>query len=113
MTPRFQLQRSKRQTPKLKRPPHLAPLLLPERTTHPWPTASIGRSAVLPATERSSPAAASRPEPATSRPARRSFLFNDTATTEIYTHSLHDALPISPTRARERPWGRRQPPARS
>src|SRR3712207_7538465 len=22
--------------------------------------------------------------------------FNDTATTEIYTHSLHDALPISP-----------------
>src|SRR3712207_7077834 len=25
----------------------------------------------------------------------RSFLFNDTATTEIYTLSLHDALPIS------------------
>src|SRR3712207_8100599 len=25
-----------------------------------------------------------------------SFLFNDTATTEIYTLSLHDALPISP-----------------
>src|SRR3712207_7923898 len=24
------------------------------------------------------------------------FLFNDTATTEIYTLSLHDALPISP-----------------
>src|SRR5256885_16951976 len=23
------------------------------------------------------------------------FFFNDTATTEIYTHSLHDALPIS------------------
>src|SRR2546422_6108344 len=25
------------------------------------------------------------------------FFFNDTATTEIYTLSLHDALPISPT----------------
>src|SRR3712207_7142392 len=29
------------------------------------------------------------------------FFFNDTATTEIYTLSLHDALPISPTT-----WGR-------
>src|SRR3989442_10812719 len=27
------------------------------------------------------------------------FFFNDTATTEIYTLSLHDALPISPYRA--------------
>src|SRR5215468_12649010 len=26
------------------------------------------------------------------------FFFNDTATTEIYTLSLHDALPISPNR---------------
>src|SRR5216683_5076734 len=26
-----------------------------------------------------------------------SFFFNDTATTEIYTLSLHDALPIEPT----------------
>src|SRR2546427_5922419 len=26
------------------------------------------------------------------------FFFNDTATTEIYTLSLHDALPISPRR---------------
>src|SRR2546426_12094761 len=31
------------------------------------------------------------------------FFFNDTATTEIYTLSLHDALPISPPRARARP----------
>src|SRR2546430_7822639 len=30
------------------------------------------------------------------------FFFNDTATTEIYTLSLHDALPISPR------WNRRQ-----
>src|SRR5215216_7976985 len=28
------------------------------------------------------------------------FFFNDTATTEIYTLSLHDALPISPPRHR-------------
>src|SRR5260370_5378570 len=28
------------------------------------------------------------------------FFFNDTATTEIYTLSLHDALPIAPWRGR-------------
>src|SRR3712207_7220849 len=48
------------------------------------------------------------------------FFFNDTATTEIYTLSLHDALPISPwgtppsRRARPSPrrrTGRRSPPA--
>src|SRR5947199_335967 len=32
------------------------------------------------------------------------FFFNDTATTEIYTLSLHDALPISGTRRRS--WKR-------
>src|SRR5256885_2269281 len=31
------------------------------------------------------------------------FFFNDTATTEIYTLSLHDALPICPPRRRRRP----------
>src|SRR3712207_7646029 len=31
------------------------------------------------------------------------FFFNDTATTEIYTLSLHDALPISGCRAVETP----------
>src|SRR6266487_6037602 len=30
------------------------------------------------------------------------FFFNDTATTEIYTLSLHDALPISPAKASSR-----------
>src|SRR5215475_4040661 len=34
-------------------------------------------------------------EPYWSNPASSSFFFNDTATTEIYTLSLHDALPIS------------------
>src|SRR5260370_16518491 len=33
------------------------------------------------------------------------FFFNDTATTEIYTLSLHDALPISPSARRS--WHRR------
>src|SRR5690348_17663186 len=36
-----------------------------------------------------------------------SFFFNDTATTEIYTLSLHDALPISPRRAAEAAGHRR------
>src|SRR3712207_7306799 len=36
--------------------------------------------------------------------ARMYFFFNDTATTEIYTLSLHDALPIS--HHRHRPRGR-------
>src|SRR5260221_7578328 len=42
------------------------------------------------------------------------FFFNDTATTEIYTLSLHDALPISPhVRSGHRPprWPRRASPA--
>src|SRR2546427_8029577 len=39
------------------------------------------------------------------------FFFNDTATTEIYTLSLHDALPISGARARARvPDQRRERP---
>src|SRR5258708_34531090 len=33
------------------------------------------------------------------------FFFNDTATTEIYTLSLHDALPISPTQIAINPNG--------
>src|SRR5258708_27343652 len=32
------------------------------------------------------------------------FFFNDTATTEIYTLSLHDALPISGSRACSTTW---------
>src|SRR3712207_8482056 len=48
------------------------------------------------------------------------FFFNDTATTEIYTLSLHDALPISAQGAaarprphrRLRPHGRRHPRGR-
>src|SRR2546421_9192992 len=39
------------------------------------------------------------------------FFFNDTATTEIYTLSLHDALPISRRPAPTRPSARRAPTA--
>src|SRR6266704_5275997 len=38
------------------------------------------------------------------------FFFNDTATTEIYTLSLHDALPIA---APARPWPASPYPARA
>src|SRR5256885_14296198 len=43
------------------------------------------------------------------------FFFKDTAPTEIYTLSLHDALPIYPgrepvPRSRPRPGARRDPP---
>src|SRR6266498_601212 len=41
------------------------------------------------------PLLASASASATMFVSRRSFFFNDTATTEIYTLSLHDALPIS------------------
>src|SRR2546430_711266 len=36
-----------------------------------------------------------------------SFFFNDTATTEIYTLSLHDALPISKLVKEKSPYGQR------
>src|SRR5687767_15553632 len=36
------------------------------------------------------------------------FFFNDTATTEIYTLSLHDALPIWPRSSCMRPDGQRE-----
>src|SRR6266498_4772660 len=39
------------------------------------------------------------------------FFFNDTATTEIYTLSLHDPLPISSRRDLGRQCARRRPPA--
>src|SRR3712207_7035216 len=39
------------------------------------------------------------------------FFFNDTATTEIYTLSLHDALPISASRRQTDRAARAAPPA--
>src|SRR6266542_5188362 len=51
-------------------------------------------------------------------PNSKYFFFNDSATTAIYTPSLHDALPISALHLRPRPLRRRrrarlQEPARS
>src|SRR2546426_8961667 len=43
-------------------------------------------------------------------PSPRFFFFNDTATTEIYTLSLHDALPISHVKSA---WGSPRPPLSS
>src|ERR1039458_10770321 len=43
---------------------------------------------------RSQPPAPGRPPRPKSTSARHIIFFNDTATTEIYTLSLHDALPI-------------------
>src|SRR2546426_11916643 len=40
------------------------------------------------------------------------FFFNDTATTEIYTLSLHDALPISEEHRARHPRDRQARPAR-
>src|SRR5256885_7291898 len=42
-------------------------------------------------------------------PAARFFFFNDTATTEIYTLSLHDALPIFPYHLGTAPQSVRNP----
>src|SRR2546429_5799018 len=41
------------------------------------------------------------------------FFFNDTATTEIYTPSLHDALPISRLSFSDSPFAMRRSPVRS
>src|SRR2546430_16505187 len=41
------------------------------------------------------------------------FFFNDTATTEIYTLSLHDALPISPPICRSKPTNLELPDSRT
>src|SRR5258708_5157712 len=59
-----------------------------------WPSIAAGRR-VPPA--RAAQQTTHIPPPL--HPLIRPFFFNDTATTEIYTLSLHDALPISPPRS--------------
>src|SRR5258708_38916714 len=54
-----------------------------------------------------------RPPRSTLFPSATLFFFNDTATTEIYTLSLHDALPISPESDDRRSTGPRHRRARS
>src|ERR1051325_7436945 len=57
-----------------------------------WPSST---SAAVSGSASRSAAACALVRPADyKRPSAASFFFNDTATTEIYTLSLHDALPI-------------------
>src|SRR5690242_20844031 len=56
---------------------------------------------------------ATRPSLASRCLCSASFFFNDTATTEIYTLSLHDALPISQTRVTSSPAGAERAAARA
>src|SRR3954470_14633166 len=61
------------------------------RTIDPNPPGQAGSDG---STQASATRRCSRPQRATSCVAGPFFFFNDTATTEIYTLSLHDALPI-------------------
>src|SRR2546426_184211 len=86
------LKRSEEHTSELQSPCNLVCRLLLEKKNHP-----AGPRPPLPGGPRAS---RSRPRALvyTVHPLRGSpvfFFFNDTATTEIYTLSLHDALPIS------------------
>src|SRR6266487_2447938 len=89
--------RSEEHTSELQSPVHLVCRLLLEKNT-PRPTDSRTSSANG-LVSWPGPTGQARPSPR--RPQRpsdlrpRSFSFNDTATTEIYTLSLHDALPTS------------------
>src|SRR6266581_2191083 len=89
------VERSEEHTSELQSPVHLVcRLLLEKKKTAPFP--------LFPAvaiTPRPGPSRPHFPSTSPARTARRTgaialFFFNDTATTEIYTLSLHDALPI-------------------
>src|SRR5215813_4877069 len=88
--------RSEEHTSELQSRPHLVCRLLLEKKKHQRCTGAWARLILL-AASRSGIAKASRASRNESASARtiRIFFFNDTATTEIYTLSLHDALPIS------------------
>src|SRR3990170_2679165 len=99
------VRRSEEHTSELQSPDHLVCRLLLEKTNRRFPPLSDGRTPPARGSPPcGSPCARPRVHPARSG-ARRScvrgrvssecFFFNDTATTEIYTLSLHDALPIS------------------
>src|ERR1022692_3598385 len=76
--------RSEEYTSELQSPCNLVCRLLLEKTTT---TSTVAENAIP-------PAAASTPPAETDVTHVAFFFFNDTATTEIYTLSLHDALPI-------------------
>src|SRR6266487_3886506 len=93
------LPRSEEHTSELQSPVHLVCRLLLEKKNNgrcsPWRWHS--RSAVAATATSSSPrrwSSCTRRRCCTTTSSTRACFFNDTATTEIYTLSLHDALPI-------------------
>src|ERR1019366_5287702 len=97
--------RSEEHTSELQSLTNLVCRLLPEKNRTLASATASTNAAARPAVSAAGPAARPpRPTPAARRAApaagpaatsaARFFFFNDTATTEIYTLSLHDALPI-------------------
>src|SRR4030042_1982628 len=92
--------RSEEHTSELQSRLHLVcRLLLEKKKPSPSPRAEMSRRRSTPRRSSGSVTWARRPERSSPRrpspSSRQRFFFNDTATTEIYTLSLHDALPIS------------------
>src|SRR5215813_7596242 len=91
--------RSEEHTSELQSRPHLVCRLLLEKQTNcegrPRPTRQSQECRGHKSETASSPSRTARLRIRTAwRPGSPCFFFNDTATTEIYTLSLHDALPI-------------------
>src|SRR6266496_1513273 len=88
-------QRSEEHTSELQSRRDLVCRLLPEKkktSRSRWISSRHTVSSVR--TERARTRCSNRSAALRVRPSARCFFFNDTATTEIYTLSLHDALPI-------------------
>src|SRR3990170_3429964 len=88
--------RSEEHTSELQSPDHLVCRLLLEKKKNAWPARRQARPRRQRRVRRASRALQhAQPGALPVRGAALFFFFNDTATTEIYTLSLHDALPIS------------------
>src|SRR6202021_1377040 len=102
------IMRSEEHTSELQSPDHLVCRLLLEKKKRPhqgWRNAGCARPEMGWYTPRvwrhtrcAPPVQVVAPELCVPRPTNCFFFFNDPATTEIYTLSLHDALPISSSR---------------
>src|SRR5262250_295830 len=88
--------RSEEHTSELQSPMYLVCRLLLEKNKLPSSSLSPGKNVFSGGTPCQDPANIVPPRPSASFGPRTFplFFFNDTATTEIYTLSLHDALPI-------------------
>src|SRR5256885_2366959 len=97
--PRLEAPRSEEHTSELQSPCNLVCRLLLEKKKKTKPRSSGRQQRDVPgnafsgSTNRITSVSGARQ----ARAVHALFFFNDTATTEIYTLSLHDALPISPT----------------